>query len=99
MRPYQDEDEEKIIEALNPFLIEQLQRFLKKLPSMGRESSLEVACGKGYVTREVFFDMFQDKDMFDHHPDAILDSKKQFEGEARPPNIMCYRFQNFHWNG
>ena len=71
MRPFQNDVEEEIIEALNPFLIEQLQRFLKKLPSMRRENSLEVACGKDYVTKEVFFDMFEDNDMFDQHPGAI----------------------------
>ena len=43
---------------MNEDLITQLRDFIDNLKSMKKEKVLEVACGYGYVTKEILYDKF-----------------------------------------
>ena len=66
-RIFENPVETENMQIVSPFAIKQLKLFLfHKLPtSMCFESAIELGCGKGHVTRELFVDWFKYVDLLD----------------------------------
>ena len=60
----------------NPRMLNQLRNFLDSLTSMKKGKALEVACGAGWVTKEVLLSRFSEVDLFDQCEQAIDDAKE-----------------------
>ena len=55
------EEENTIMEACNPLLIEQMKKMLDdKSLHLGSKAAMEVACGQGLVTKGVFNGRFKE---------------------------------------
>ena len=65
---------------MNPDLFRQLLDFIDSLRSMKKDKALEVACGAGYVTKNVLHHYFNEIDMYDRHPDSVKAAQKLVKG-------------------
>ena len=61
---------------MNPRILNQLKNFIDGSISMKKDKALEVACGAGWVTKEVLLSRFSVVDLFDHCKQAIDDAKE-----------------------
>ena len=55
---YATPGENRMMDLMNPRVIEQLRKVMDSLYSMKKHSALEVACGGCHVTRELLLDRF-----------------------------------------
>ena len=62
---YATPGENRMMDLMNPRVIEQLREVMDSLHSMKKRSALEVACGASHVTRELLLDRFAQVDLFD----------------------------------
>ena len=65
---------------------------------MKKATSLEVACGHGYVTEFILNKVFCDIHMFDQDQSAIDHIKKKFRLQPKISSMIKRTMQSFEWD-
>ncbi len=82
----------------NPRMLNQLRNFLDSLTSMKKGKALEVACGAGWVTKEVLLSRFSEVDLFDQCEQAKDDAKENIGKNPKLGQLRVHTMQNFPWD-
>ena len=90
IRIYETQKDKEALSLANPRMLNQLRNFLDSLTSMKKGKALEVACGAGWVTKEVLLSRFSEVDLFDQCEQAKDDAK---ENIGKNPKLGQLRVQ------
>jgi len=75
---------------VNPRILDQLKNFIDNCTSMKTDKALDVACGAGWVTKEVLLSRFSEVDLFDRCKQALDDAKEKI---GKNPKLGQLRVQ------
>ena len=71
IRIFANDAEQRNMEKCHAASIQEIRKFMSELPSMKKESVLEVAAGDGRLSKDLLKDIFLRIDCFDQCPQAV----------------------------
>ena len=95
---YETQKDKEELSRVNPRILNQLKSFIDGRNSMKKDKALEVACGAGWVTKEVLLSRFNKVDLFDQCEQAIDDANENIGKNPKLGKLRVHTMQNFPWD-
>ncbi len=98
IRIYETQKDKEELSRVNPRILDQLKNFIDNCTSMKKEKALDVACGTGWVTKEVLLSRFSEVDLFDRCKQALDNAKEKIGKNPKLGEPIVHTMQNFPWD-
>ena len=97
IRIFANDAEQSNMEKCHAVSIKEIRKFMSELPSMKKESVLEVAAGDGRLSKDLLKGIFQRIDCFDQCPQAVAQLEMLRQSIIQINFVDQYTMQTYFW--
>ena len=83
------------MEEMHPKAMEQMDKILGQLKSMGTDYAIEMACGGCQLSRDLLSKKFDKIDFLDHSTEACDIAEKTMEQHDIMGKVICKKMEDF----